>query len=140
MIDRAFVQALIAAQPAVDLALENGTVGTWNGSGYDWTLGNYTPTTGRPWAEVRHLPNDRTPGTLAHTDDTDGVLRLILRYPQGDGEWPAKEKAEEIRAAFPIGRRVDAATVTNSRRQPGVAENGWYVLQLDLAYRAALTR
>lgn len=104
----------------------------------------YTPTVGRPYAELRILPNDITPVSLAHSDETDGVFRVILRYPVEKGDFPAKTMADRIFAAFPIGARLaysgQTVTITSQQRQPGVAEEGWYVLVLTMAYKAFLTR
>jgi hypothetical protein len=81
---------------------------------------------------------------LADSNDTDGVFRIILRYPIGGGAVAAKTKADQVFTAFAIGQRLsyDGVTLTILRnsRQPGVAEEGWFSLVLDMPYRANIVR
>lgn len=104
----------------------------------------YTPTVGTEYADLRVLPNDITPYSLKDSDQTDGVFRVILRYPIDAGAVPAKTMADTIFAAYPIGKRLtysgQVVTITSQQRQPGASEEGWYVLVLTMAYQAFLTR
>ena len=128
-IDRALVQAFIAANFGLPIAHENLP---------------YSPVSGTPYVELRVLQNDTTPLNLAHTDQTDGVFRVILRYPVSSGAIAAKVKASEIFGTFRIGHRhcygSTCVTMTGHSRQPGVAEDGWYKLIADVRYRAHLKR
>lgn len=105
---------------------------------------DYTPSAGQAYLEPLVLQNDSTPGTLKHTNDTDGIFRVIVRYPLGAGAVPAKQKAQDIAAHFPVGARLTyaglALTVVASSRQPGVAESGWFKVVLTMPYRAAIER
>lgn len=104
----------------------------------------YTPVNGTEYAELRVLPNDTTPYSLADSDETDGVFRVVLRYPVDAGAVPAKTMADMIFSAYPIGKRLaysgQVVTITSQQRQPGVAEEGWYVVVLTMAYRAFTVR
>lgn len=105
---------------------------------------DYAPTAGTAYVELLVLQNDVTPATLADSNDTDGVFRVILRYPIGGGAVAAKTKADQVFTVFAIGQRLsyDGVTLTILRnsRQPGVAEEGWFSLVLDMPYRANIVR
>lgn len=128
-IDQAFVEAFIAGAFGLEIAYENQ---------------DYTPTEGTPYAEIVMIPNDITPLGLAQTDETDGIFRVLLNYPENKSDLPAKQKADEIFAAFPIGRVLtysgQRTTITNQSRARGVPEDGWYRLSLSFSYRSFLTR
>lgn len=127
-IDQALVQSFIGGDFKIGIAHEN----------IDYAPDN------NPYAEILVLQNDTTPWSLNHSDETDGVFRVILRYPAGSGAVVAKLKAEEIRQHFKIGTRIAydgvSLTIAGSQRQPGVQEQGWYKLIINLSYRAILTR
>ena len=128
-LDQAFVQHFLDGDFGLPIAHENIA---------------YAPANGVPYAELRMLQNDITMLDLAHRNITDGVFRVVLRYPTGTGSIAAKAKADEIFTHFGLGSQVDydgqAATIESHQRQPGVAEAGWYVLVLTLGYRAKLVR
>lgn len=128
-IDQALVSAFISGNFGLGIAHENT---------------EFVPTAQSPYAELRVLQNDVTAGTLNDTNDTDGVFRVILRYPVYTGAIAPKLKADQIFAVFGIGTRLSyegvTLTILNNQRQPGVAEDGWYVLVLTMAYRAAIER
>lgn len=128
-LDSALVQAVIDAGLGIDLAHENLP---------------YTPTTGTPYAEVRVLQNDLEAFSLSDSDETSGVLRVIVRYPLGQGAMAAKSKADDLFAAMPVGTQLsyggDHLTIVRHSRQPGLAEQGWYVVIADIVYRAFLSR
>lgn len=128
-IDQALISAFITGEFCLGIAHENL---------------DYTPQHGKAYAELLVLQNDVTPATLADSNDTDGVFRVILRYPVNSGAVSVKTKADEIFSVFKIGQRltydnVDLVILGN-RRQPGLGENGWYKVILDMPYRANLTR
>lgn len=97
-----------------------------------------------PHAELLVLQNDVTPLTLNTTDATDGVFRIILRYPVNTGAVEIKQKADEIFHHFRIGKGClyggIITKITSQQRQPGIAEEGWYKIVLTLGYRAFLPR
>lgn len=127
-IDQALVQRFTSGGFGLPIAHENAP---------------YTPT-GQPYAELLVLQNDRTPFSLADSDETDGVFRVILRYPVNGGAVAIKTKADEIFAAFKIGQRLtysgQTLTIVSQQRQPGVPEEGWFKLLLTMAYRANIER
>jgi hypothetical protein len=127
-IDQALLQAFIDASFGLDIAHEN----------LPFTPGSDA------YAEVLILQNDTTPWSLKHSNETDGILRIILRYPADTGAIAAKQKAEEIFNVFKIGSRhvYDGATVTitSNQRARGVQETGWYKLVLSMQYKAYLKR
>ena len=104
----------------------------------------YSPIAQTAYAELRVLQNDVTPANLKHSNESDGVLRVILRYPAGKGAVAAKTMGDNIFSEFTIGQRItySGATViiTSQQRQPGVQEDGWFVIVLSMAYRAYLSR
>lgn len=128
-IDNAFQERFVAAGFGIRIAWENEDI---------------KPQAGEPYAELRVLQNNVTPATLAHSDDTDGVFRVILRWPVEVGAYDIRKKADEIFSVFRIGtclvyENVKVWVMGNSR-QPGVAEGGWYKLILDMPYRANIAR
>ena len=127
-IDQALISAFIAGDFGIGIAHEN----------LPFTPGSDA------YAEVLVLQNDTTPWSLKHTNETDGVFRVILRYPADTGAIGPKQKAEEIFNVFKIGSRhsYDGASVTiiTNQRQPGVQEDGWYKLVLSMEYKAFITR
>jgi hypothetical protein len=130
-IDQAFVSAFKAGDFGLPIAYEN----------------EQYPAKGSPkgaYAELLMIQNNVTPFSLAHTDETDGIFRVILRYPANGGAIPAKQKAESIANAFRVGRRISydgvTATVIGSSRVPGVPEDGWYKQVLSFQYRSFITR
>jgi hypothetical protein len=104
----------------------------------------YQPTAQTPYAELIVLQNDVTPATLNDSNDTDGVFRVLLRYPLNTGAIAAKQKAAQIFTVFAIGARLSyngvTLTIMRNNRQPGLAEDGWYKLVLDMPYRANFAR
>jgi hypothetical protein len=128
----------------IDLAFQNAFVGAAFGLPIVFENEQYTPTAGRAYAELKVLQNDVSPATLNDSNDSDGVFRVILRYPVDTGAFDAKTKADQIFAVFAIGARLiyDGVTVIIMRnsRQPGLAEDGWYKLVLDMPYRANFAR
>ncbi len=129
-IDQAFLSTFINANLGLAIAHENLP---------------YTPVTGTPYAELIMLQNDITPWGLSQRNQSDGLFRVILRYPVNTGAIVAKTMADSIFAAFPIGARISyanvvRATITSQARAPGYAEEGWYKLILSLGYQALLSR
>ena len=105
---------------------------------------NYSPVSGTAYAELHTLPNDITPLSLKHSDETDGVFRVILRYPVNTGAINIKTMADNILSGFKIGTVVtydgQKATVIRTGRQQGINENQWHIMIVDIFYRAFITR
>lgn len=128
-IDQAFTEAFIDAGFGLSIAHENI---------------DFEPTAGTEYVEIINLPNDITSLSVNDTNETDGVFRIILYWPQNEGSIQAKLKADEILAVFSIGTEVcyqsQCATITRSSHYKGVAELGWYHVVITIAYTAFLTR
>lgn len=130
------------------LAIDQALVNTFINGGFSLSIAHenidFTPTAGTAYAELLVLQNDVTPATLNDSNDTDGVFRVILRYPANGGAIAAKTKADQIFTVFRIGTRLTyngvTLTILGNSRQPGLAEDGWYKLVLDMPYRANIAR
>lgn len=128
-IDQAFVQTFIDGAFGLPIAHENI---------------NYEPVAGTEFVSLRLLPNDVTPLSYKHSDETDGIFRIILNWPQGEGAIQAKNKADQILAAFKIGTKLEYSgqkvTVTTAYRELGETIDGWYRIILTIGYYAVVTR
>lgn len=126
-LDQAFTSAFIAGDFGLPIAHENMP---------------FTPT--GAYAELVAAVNDITPYSLKTSNETDGVFKVILRYPVETGAITPKQKADQIMAAMKIGQKLtysgQSLTITSHNRQPGAAEEGWYKIVLTLGFRAFLTR
>jgi hypothetical protein len=128
-IDQAFIQSFIDGAYGLETAYQNQP---------------YTPTAGTPYAELLNIPNDITALDLKDTNETDGLFRIILRYPVDSGAFAAKNEAETIMADYSIGSSVSysgqSARITAVNRQQGVVEESWYVTLITISYRAFIPR
>lgn len=128
-IDQAFIEAFIDASFGLEIAYQNQS---------------YTPTAETPYAELLNIPNNITALDLNDMNETDGLFRVILRYPADTGAITAKTKAEAIMDAYPIGSSVSysgqSARITAVNRQAGIVEEGWYVTVITITYRAFIAR
>jgi hypothetical protein len=128
-LEQALVQHFIDAAFGLPIAYEN--------NGYD-------PVPGTAYAELSTFVNDTSALSLNTSDQTDGLLQVILRYPEGEFSWDAKNKADAIGAVFKLGLRLknDGHQLTVTRRavQPGVNEAGWYKIVLRVFFIAVLPR
>ena len=145
-IDQALLQHFDHGNFALDMVFENGDYAVWNGTtnSYQYRTGAYKTTIGRPYVELLVIQNDVTPYSLKHSDQTDGIMRIILQYPLNQGAVLAKMKADEIVQAFKLGQSLSYGgvklTIMGSSRGPGAPEESWYKISLTLPYRAFLTR
>jgi hypothetical protein len=128
-IDQAFISTFIDAAFGLPIAHENM---------------EYQPVNGTAYAELINLPNDITPLSMNDSNVTDGIFRVILRYPVNEGAVSAKTMAETIMSAFTINSKVCydglCAVVNKVYRQPGVAESGWYKIVVTIGYIATIAR
>ena len=128
-IDQAFIQSFIDGAYGLETAYQNQP---------------YTPTAGTPYAQLLNIPNDITALDLTDTNETDGLFRIILRYPVDSGAFAAKNQAETIMAEYSIGSSVSysgqSARITAVNRQQGVVEESWYVTLITISYRAFIPR
>lgn len=128
-LEQALVQRFIDAGFGLPIAYEN------NG---------YEPTAGTAYAEISSFVNDETPLSMNTSDQTDGFFQVILRYPDGQLSWDAKNKADEIRNVFKIGLRLvndgQKLTVTSRSADKGFNEDGWYKIVLRVFFTAVLPR
>jgi len=144
-IDQALITRFMATVTGIDVVHENGVYQVWGTTSYgNAIVGVYVPTAGRPYAEIIVLQNDITPGTLKDSNDTDGILRVLLAYPANTGAVAAKQKADQIATSFQIGQRLSYGgvklTIMSNNRHPGVPEDGWYRMALTAGYRATVSR
>ena len=128
-LEQALVQRFIDGNFGLPIAYEN------NG---------YEPAAGTPYAEISTFVNDETPLSMNSSDQTDGFFQVILRYPENEYSWDAKNKADEIRNVFKIGLRLvndgQKLTVTSRSADKGFNEDGWYKIVLRVFFTAVLPR
>jgi len=105
---------------------------------------NYIPTAGTPYAEIMVIGNDVTPADLAHTNETDGVFRVILRYPADSGAIAAKSMSDKITTFYNIGKVIEydtqSVTIRKFSDAPGESRDGWYVYIVNVYYKAYARR
>lgn len=127
-IDKALTQSFIDGAFGMPIAHEN----------FNYTPGNDA------YIEIKVLQNDITPWSLSHSNETDGVLKLIIRWPVGVGAVSAKEKANEILKYFKIGKQISYGTtsliIMSGHLHPGAPEAGWFKLDVTINYRAFISR
>lgn len=95
-------------------------------------------------AEILVLQNDVTAYSLATSAQTDGVFRVVLRGRTGRGAGELKQKVDAIVSHYPIGGRLEyrgqAVEIVAVKRWPGIPEDGWFKVILDINYKAFITR
>lgn len=123
-IDQAFISKFIASGFDIDVAHENAA---------------YDPVPGTAYAELICINNDFTQYSLSHSKETEGIFRVILRYPVGTYSITAKTMAENIFTAFPINSTVEYGTskskVTKHQRDTGTPEDGWYKIVVSVTHQ-----
>jgi len=131
-IDQAFVSAFSTEfGSAIEIAYENANP-------------PYVPQAQTPFAAIKMQPNPVEARALARFNQTSGIFQVILYYPVDAGDFAAKSMAQDITDFFSIGTHVtyggQSATILETRRQPGIAEDGWYKLVLSIYYYAITER
>ena len=105
---------------------------------------DYKPISGTAYAEILVLQNDKAAWSIEDVDQSDGVFRVILRYPSGKGVGGIKNKADEIINTYKIGSRIiyhdQVIEVTAVNRGVGVQETGWYKIVIDVRYKTFFRR
>jgi hypothetical protein len=105
---------------------------------------NYTRTTGTAYAEIRVLNNDVTGYDTDEADETDGVFRVALYYPQNAGAITAKTKADAVMSYYYIGRTFaydgQRVIIRSKSRAEGLPEAGWYKIIVSITYKAFIGR
>lgn len=128
-IDQAFINAFVNGSFGLSIAHENMY---------------FNPTAGTEYAELINIPNNTTALSMVESDQTDGVFRIILRWPINEGSINVKLKADEILSAFSLGDRIcydgQCSTITSTARQKGVAQDGWYKVIITIGYYAIIGR
>ena len=130
-IEQAFLSSFIAGNFGLPIAHKNK---------------GYTPVLGTPYVELTVAQNDETAYSVSTTNETDGVYRAILYYPENDdrGQFPAMEKAEEIRAHFPIESKINYdgvnVIIKSFQSAEGVPVDGWYKIVVTMNYKSYLGR
>lgn len=130
-IDQALTQGFIDGAFGVQIAHENV---------------NFEPTGGTPWVRLTVFRNPAAPDTMgsAGKDETIGLFQATLHYPEGEYAVTAKQKADEIMAAFAIGTKLSyddqEVLITKKDRGTGYNEDGWFKLNLRFTYNARTER
>ncbi|MCO6427057.1 phage tail terminator-like protein [Nitrosomonas communis] len=128
-IDQALIQHFISGSFGLPIAHENLP---------------YSPVAGTAYAEILVIQNDITAADLSHTNETDGIFRVILRYPVDSGSIAVKQKADAIFSYFKIGSEIAYAgqeiVITRHARANGYSEQGWYKIVITISYKAFLAR
>jgi hypothetical protein len=123
-IDQAFINQFIEADFGLPIAHENAP---------------YDPLPGTAYAELICINNDFTPYSLSDSLETEGIFRVILRYPIGGYSITAKTMADLILAAFPINSLVEYGTskskVIKHQRNTGAPEEGWYKIVVSITHK-----
>jgi hypothetical protein len=137
-IDQAFISKFIDEDFELPIVYENS---------------NYSPVPGTPFVELICLNNGVTEYSLSSSLETEGIFRIFLRYPPDKYSIEAKQKAEEIFSAFPIGFVVKyeniRSKIVGHKRQTGTfgkeptttfPEEGWYKLVVSIMHKTFITR
>ena len=128
-VDQAFISSFVNADFGLPIAHENR---------------DYTPVQGTAYAEILVLQNDKTPWSVEDVDESDGVFRVILRYPSGQGVGAVKNKADEIIDNYKNGSEIthngQTVKIISVNRAVGVQETGWYKMMVDIRYKTFFGR
>ena len=106
----------------------------------------YDPVIGTAYAELIVLTNEKTAYSVKHTDQSNGIFRIILRYPIGESKDTIKTKADEIFSVYKLHSIVtdtennNYAEIVKQNCQEGVRETAWHKLVLDLYYQTFTRR
>lgn len=92
---------------------------------------SYEPTAGTAWVRLRTFPGQQVPGSVsADNIEHAGAFQFTLHYPEGEGAIPAKQQAQTIFDAYPIGRRVsyggESIRVTALQQFDAAPQGGWF--------------
>ena len=130
-VDQAFIQSFINGNFGLSIAHKNKM---------------FTPVVGTPYVELIVAQNEETAYSVSTTNQSDGVYRAILYYPENDprGQFPAREKAEQIRAHFPIESTISFGgtnvIIKTFQTSEGVPEAGWYKIVITMRYTTFIGR
>jgi hypothetical protein len=128
-INQALINAFVTAFPSFPTAHRNS---------------DYVPVLGTAYAELITNNNDQTAYSVSTSDQTDGIFKVILRYPVGKGAIAADTMADSVFATYKVGNRISYSTqeviVTGVSSGNGYPENGWYKLVLSIRYKAFIRR
>lgn len=128
-LEQAFIQDFVNANFGLPIAHENVI---------------FKPVQGQAYAELLTHPNDTTPYTLSDSNQTDGVLKVILSYPLGVGGITPKQKAQAIVNHFFIGKILTydnaSLTITKTNQRVSNTEDAWFKLIIEFTYRAIIRR
>lgn len=128
-VDQALINTYVNASVVLPAAYENSV---------------YSPTLGTAYAELTVLSNDVTAYSVNNSDETDGVFRIILRYPVKTGAVAAKTMADTILSNYSIGSVLEyenqGVTIMGVSRGNGYHEEGWFKIVLSIRYKAFIRR
>jgi len=142
---QALTNAFLNADFELDTVHQNGAYTTFADDSYTSNVGTYTPTTGRPYCELRMFDAGTDAATLNSWDEELGIFQIMLYYPEHQGAIPADTKVKAITDAFYLYSThtylTQSVQLVNGRSvQEGVNEEGWYKLRIRLPYRAFTPR
>lgn len=137
-IDQTFINKFIEAEFELPVVHENAS---------------YNPIPGTPFAELLCLNNDISEFSLAGSVQTDGIFRVILRYPTNEYSIEAKTMADRIFAEFQIGSILcygsSRSKIIQHKRQTGTygkeltttfVDEGWYKLVVSIMHKTFIRR
>jgi len=143
-VDQAFINTMLNGGIGIDIVHENGAYSTWNGSDYVTSLGVYTPSAQREFAEIRTFPAGQSALSLNESDEAVGLFQCILKYPADIGSITIKTKAEQVLSLFKVatlltysGQQVE---IVSHSRDGGRNEGGYYQIVIRANYRAFIAR
>ncbi|MGL4517065.1 MAG: phage tail terminator-like protein [Shewanella sp.] len=88
------------------------------------------------WASVFVIPARTGALSLTGSDDMSGILQIDLNYPLNGGAGAAQLMAQNIRAHFKRGTRVQGVYIGAVSYTPFGAVDGWYRGVVSVDYRA----
>lgn len=88
------------------------------------------------WAALFNLPATTDPLSLSDSDEMAGVFQIDLNFPLNGGAGAAQAKADQIRAHFKRGIRVQNVQLGTVSALPVGPVDGWYRVVVSVAYRA----
>lgn len=94
------------------------------------------PPTTAAWASVFVIPARTDALSLTDSDDMSGILQIDLNYPLNGGAGAAQLMAQNIRAHFKRGTRVQGVELGAVSYAPLGPVDGWYRGVVSVDYRA----
>lgn len=87
------------------------------------------------WASVFNIPATTAALSLSDSDEMPGVFQIDLNYPLNKGAGAAQAMAQQIRAHFKRGIRVNGVVIGAVSYVPLGPADGWYRGVVSVEYR-----